>query len=282
VQTLLVLAAVLAPSADAKTNVAGPEKKNGIDTYVVTSDYQQKPVNLHVLLPDRFDRDKKYRVLYILPAWDPSPEGIQEAKKLGLHNRHDLICVGPDFSSMPWYVDHPEKKNIRFDSYLPDVVVPFIDRTYPTLANPEGRLLVGFSKSGLGAVSLLLRHPEVFGRAGAWDAPLIMDNRPEFYGPKEYYLANYYLPTLLKKQADSFKDRPARIAVIGYSIPAFQKGNEDFHELLNKQGISHYFNNSVKRGHDWRSGWLAPLVEVLTADDMTKATPDWSVKDPGK
>jgi hypothetical protein len=281
VQSLLFLFLLL-PTAETKDAIAGPEKKNGVETYVVTSDYQQKPVKLYVLLPDKLDRSKKYRVLYVLPAWNPSPEGVQEAKKLDLHNKHDLICVGPDFSSMPWFVDHPEKKDIRFDSYLPDVVVPFIDKTYTTIAKPEGRLLVGFSKSGLGAVSLLLRHPGVFGRAGAWDAPLIMDNRPEFYGPKEYYLANYYLPTLLKKEAETFKNGPTRIAVTGYNIPSFRKGNEDFRELLRKHGIPHYFENSVQRDHNWRSGWLAPLVEVLVADDMTKATPDWSLKDRGK
>jgi hypothetical protein len=40
-----------------------------------------------------------------------------------------------------------------------------------------GLLLLGFSKSGWGALfSLLLRHPDVFGKAAAWDAPLVMDS----------------------------------------------------------------------------------------------------------
>ena len=40
---------------------------------------------------------------------------------------------------------------------------------------------IGFSKSGWGAFSLLLRHPEVFGRAAAWDAPLMLE-QPNRYG----------------------------------------------------------------------------------------------------
>jgi S-formylglutathione hydrolase FrmB len=254
--------------------VSGPKKSpDGLQTFVVTSDYQARPCNVYVLLPDAFDAKKKYKVLYILPAWAPSKEGVLEARKLGLHNKHGVICVAMDFSTMPWYADHPDDPKRRYDSYLPDVIVPFIDKTYPTVAAPEGRVLVGFSKSGLGAVTLLLRHPEVFGRAGSWDGILIMDNRPEFFGPKEHYLANYYVPNLVKKRAALLKKQPARLAIVGYGIRSFEKLTEDAHKLLDRHGIPHYYENGTRREHEWGSGWLAPLVEVLMADDMARARP---------
>jgi len=263
----------LAPPG-AKYEVKGPDRKDGVETYVITSAYQQKPVNLYVLLPEKLDRSKTYKVLFVLPAWNPSPDGIKEAKKLDLHNKHNLICVGPDFSTMPWYGDHSDNPKIRYDSYLPEVIVPFIDRTYPTIAKPEGRLLVGFSKSGMGAVSLLLRHPDVFGRAGSWDGCLMVNDRAEFYGTKEHFMANYYIPNLLTKHANRFKDKPARLAITGFGIASFEKGTEDAHKLMDKLGIPHYYENRVQRKHEWGSGWLVPLVEVLMADDMVKATPD--------
>ena len=34
-----------------------------------------------------------------------------------------------------------------------------------------------------------------------------MDNRPEFYGSKEHYPANYYLPNLLTKRSELFKGK---------------------------------------------------------------------------
>jgi enterochelin esterase-like enzyme len=260
-----------APKPVALYKVSGPEKsRDGLLTFVLTSDYQAKPCNVYVLLPDSFDAKKKYKVLYLLPAWAPSKEGILEAKKLNLHNKHDLICVAMDFSSMPWYADHPDHPRQRYDSYLPDIIIPFIDATFPTLAAPEGRMLVGFSKSGLGAVTLLLRHPEVFGRAGSWDGILIMDNRPEFFGPREHYLANYYVPNLLAKRAGLLKNQPARLAIMGYGIRSFEKLTEDVHQLLDKHGIPHFYENGIERKHEWSSGWLAPMVEVLTADDMAR------------
>jgi len=255
----------------ASYEVKGPEEKGGLETYVVTSDYQEKPCPLYVLLPDKFDKTKRYKVLYILPALGPGDkEGVLEAKKRDLGNKFNVICVGPDFCSMPWYVDNPEKPRIRYDSYLPDVIVPFIDKTYPTTPEPEGRLLVGFSKSGMGAVSLLLRHPDVFGRAGSWDGCLMADNRPEFYGSKENF-AKYYIPNLLAERAEMLRDKPARIAVMGYFY--MKRDADAARKLMEQLKIPHYFDNSVKREHEWPSGWLAPLVEVLMADDMVKAKP---------
>ena len=59
-----------------------------------------------------------------------------------------------------------------------------IEQHYPARADRDGRLLVGFSKSGWGAYSLLLRHPDRFGKAAAWDAPLMEERAgPLRHGP---------------------------------------------------------------------------------------------------
>lgn len=269
------LAAVAAPSrageapaarAAADFEAARPEKKDGFETWVITSGYQATPCNLYVLLPSAFNPATRYKVLYVLPAWSPGNDGMAEVRKLGLADRYGIICVGPEVSGMPWYGDNPDDPKVRNDSYLPDVIVPFVDSRYPTVAAPEGRVLVGFSKSGVGAVSLLLRHPEVFGRAGSWDAPLTEDEtRPEYYGSQENFTANYYIPGLLAARAELLADRPARIAVTGRGWG----GTAGAHELMNRLGIPHYVDESLGGAHEWGSGWLAPLVEVLMSPDMS-------------
>jgi hypothetical protein len=245
--------------------------KSGLEIWVITSDYQEMPCKLFVLLPDKLDRTKQYKVLYVLPALaggggDPV-DGMLEARKLDLANKFNILCVGPGFSRMPWYADSDSNPHFRYDSYLPDVVVPFIDKTYPTIAKPEGRLLIGFSKSGLGSVSLLVRHPDVFGRAGAWDAPLTQTNRPEFYCSDAYFKTNYSIPTLLKEKAELFVGKPARFAMAGRGFG----GIAPVHQLMEQLKIPHYCDEGLVGNHAWNSGWLAPLVEVLMSDDMTKA-----------
>ena len=124
-------------------------------------------------------KHRRYPVIYVLPVEAGTEnrygDGLLEAKKLDLHNKHGVIFVAPTFSHLPWYADHPTDKTIRQESHFIKVVVPFVEKTYPLLANADGRLLLGFSKSGWGAWSLLLRHPDLFGRAAAWDAPMMMD-----------------------------------------------------------------------------------------------------------
>jgi hypothetical protein len=245
-------------------NISGPEKIKGMDIYIVTSNYQEKPCDLAVLLPDKIDKKIHYRVLYLLPAIGGKWEGMDEVKNKDLANKYNIICVAADFSRMSWYADSDMLPNVRYDSYLPDIIVPFIDKTYPTIDKPEGRILVGFSKSGVGAISLLIRHSEIFGRAGAWDAVLETENRSDYYCSNRYFKENYFLPDLLTKNAGIFIDRPARIAIAGLGWG----GIDACHKRLEKLKIPHFCDETIVGNHSWDGGWLALLLDVLMSDDM--------------
>jgi hypothetical protein len=240
-----------------------------MENVTLTSEYQRGPNVLQVLPPDRMDRGSRYRVLYILPVNDgtggPWGSGIEEAESLDLHNRHGLICVSPAFDEVPWYADHPTNPKIRQESYLLKVVVPFVERNWPAAAEPSGRLLVGFSKSGWGAFSLLLRHPDVFGRAASWDAPLALDAPDEYgsgpiFGTQENF-DEYRIWSLLEKRAELLRKGPARLALLGYGY--FLTEVEQTHEKMLALGIPHVYENDTERSHDWRSGWLEGAVEIL-------------------
>ena len=107
-------------------------------------------------------------------------DGLSEIERLGLHDRHNLICVQPTFSHLPWYGDHATDKTIRQESHLVKVCMPLVDRKFRQ-AKTQRRLLLGFSKSGWGAMSLLLRHPNLFAKAAAWDAPFTK-KKPDQFG----------------------------------------------------------------------------------------------------
>jgi len=273
----ITVAAGDAPAATA--SFAGPEKKDGLVTYLVTSDYQEKPVNLYVLLPDTFNKTNSYHVLYVLPAWERSRDGMDEAKRLNLANTYNIICVGPDFCRSPWYADSTTNRQMRYDSYLSEVVVPFVDRTYPTLARPEGRLLIGYSKFGYGAICQLLRHLDVFGRAGSWDGLVMMDTtRPELGCTPEDFQKNYCVSELLVRCANQLKAAPARMAITGYGFGSTPRADQ----LMKKLGIPHYVDDSIRPEHNWKSGWLGPLTGVLLSDDMAKAPPIGPLPEAGK
>ena len=173
-----------APAAEQSPAISpATADEHGILVHDVESPFQQGKTQIRVLRPEPVDSNQRYPAIYVLPveAGNESHfgDGLLEVKKHDLANKHGAIFIAPTFSQMPWYGDHPTNLKIRQESYLLNVVLPFVERTYPVPAKPEGRLLVGFSKSGWGAWSLLLRHPDLFSRAAAWDAPMMMDH-PKF------------------------------------------------------------------------------------------------------
>jgi len=144
----------------------------------VTSPLQAAPTQIKVLLPDKLDPSRRYPVIYVLPV-EPLNEnhygdGLLEVKAHDLHNHCQAIFVTPTFAHLPWYADHAADPKIRQESYFINEVLPLVEKTYPARPGPAGRYLLGFSKSGWGAFSLLLRHPQLFAKAAAWDAPLIL------------------------------------------------------------------------------------------------------------
>jgi hypothetical protein len=271
---LLALAVCLAlsspaPGADAAPKVGDATKDaDGILVHVVESDYQDKPTTIRVLLPGKMEQGRRYRVLYVLPVEAGNEkrfgDGLLEVKKLGLPDRYGLICVQPTFARLPWYADHPTDPKIRQESYFLKVVVPFVEEKYPALARPEGRLLLGFSKSGWGAFSLLLRHPDVFGKAAAWDAPLMMDapgkyGSGEIFGTKDNF-EHYRVIRLLEAKAGKLGDGK-RLAVLGYG--GFRADHKAVHALMEQGKVEHEYADGPPRKHDWHSGWVAEAVEFL-------------------
>lgn len=270
---VLLAARLLAASAAAgapppPTISAAKPAADGWVVHAVQSEFQAGTTEIHVLLPSRLDPQAKYPVLYVLPveAGDGRQWGQprQEVKRLGLSDKYGWICVYPTFSHLPWYADHPDNPRIRQESYFVRVVVPFVERAYPAQGKPEGRLLVGFSKSGWGAFSLLLRHPQLFGTAAAWDAPLAME-RPDRFGMGEIFgtqenFAPYQITRLFREQAEQVR-HGQRLIHLGYDN--FRDQHAVAEKVLNESRIEHVFHDGPQRRHAWGSGWLPEAVELL-------------------
>ena len=243
-------------------------KGAGVIVHIVRSELQSGPTEIHVLLPEKLDPTKKPAVVYLLPVeagtseyWGRAFADIQSA---GLQNRHGVICVYPTFAKLPWYADHPTDAHLQQEKYFTQVVVPFVETNYHTLAAPRGRLLLGFSKSGWGAFTLLLRQPETFGRAPGWDAPFTMDG-PTKYGMGEILgtqanFERYRITTLLRERAGVLHGE-MRLGVFGYDN--FREHHVQLHALLDELKIPHEYHDGPKRKHHWNSGWVHEALEFL-------------------
>ncbi len=80
-------------------------------------------------------------------------------------------------------------------------LVPWAQQNLATTGT-EQNWLIGFSKSGLGAQDLILKHPDIFALAASWDFPADMSSYDQFgadsaagYGTDANFQANYRLTT---------------------------------------------------------------------------------------
>jgi S-formylglutathione hydrolase FrmB len=273
-----ILFPVLASMAfSAEDATVSPAKADGSGALVhtVNSPYQAKETKIVVVPPSKIEAGRRCPVLYVLPVegLDGKHYGdsLAEVKKYDLANKYGVICVLPTFAALPWYCDHPTDPKLRQETYFLKVLLPFVERTYPARAGREGRLLVGYSKSGYGAFALLLRHPELFEKAAAWDAPLMM-KKPEYgmapiVGTMENFRQNYWLSKLFKEKAGEFGG-PVRLFHLGYDN--FRDQHEAAEKLLTELKIAHQYRDGPKRKHSWNSGWLPDAVEMLVGKDKAK------------
>ena len=72
----------------------------------------------------------------------------------------------------------------RYEDHLVEEIVPFIDQTYRTLAQPGFRAIGGKSSGGFGALVQGMRHPDVFGAIACHSGDMYFETCYRFDIPK--------------------------------------------------------------------------------------------------
>lgn len=268
------LATPSAASAQATSEPAQKDATTGIWSYALSSEFQSGPTPVRVILPDPLATGKHYPALYILPVEPEGSfrfgDGLDEARKLNLANKHQVICVAPSFKVVPWYGNHATDSKVRQEDFVVKTLVPDVDRRFPTLPGAETRWLLGFSKSGWGASVLLLRHPDLFGYAATWDAPFLLNGEnhgkewgpigiKDVFGTKETFLA-VLPPGLIEQAPDAWKNRRRLVLGVG---PDWKAHGTGMHALLDQHQVPHAYLPNLQVRHRWDTGWLGPVVDQL-------------------
>jgi S-formylglutathione hydrolase FrmB len=243
----------------------------GIWHVMLPSEYQEGPVDIQILLPARIGPAKKYPVLYILPVGGNAfGDGLEEAQKADAANKYNVICVAPSFTSVPWYGDHATDPKKRHEQFMLRALIPYVEAHFPAQKDKEGRWLIGFSKSGWGACTLLMRHMDTFGYAAAWDVPFMLngENWGKQWGPmgidkamgtKEVF--QQFLPTrLAAENAVALRQRTRLVLGMG---EFWRAQCEEMHAQLAKLEIPHVYRSDLLFKHRWDTGWFQPMLEEL-------------------
>jgi len=92
-----------------------------------------------------------------------------------------LIILMPD-GDQSMYISGPAGD---YETYIIDELVGLVDATYPTTSDRAQRSIGGLSMGGYGALTLGLRHADMFGAIGA-HSPGIVSREELKYVPEEY------------------------------------------------------------------------------------------------
>jgi putative tributyrin esterase len=195
----LVLAACSRPPLAAPPVAAAAARALGPPGVVREADFHSAAlgVDKHYLvwLPPGYDGARRYPVIYLLHGlsgterdWIDLGHLDRAAQELDLH----AIVVMPD-GDASFYADSatpadydacmrgPKVRFFRrdetqatfcvrhadYERYLVEDLIAHVDATYATVAERRGRAIGGLSMGGFGALSIAMRHPELFASAAS-------------------------------------------------------------------------------------------------------------------
>ena len=235
------------------------------DTVETYSASMNKTIKAVVITPDNYASVNQFPVVYLLHGhsgkysdWVIKGKGVEKAA-----DEYQIIIVCPDGGFGSWYWDSPVDNKFKYETYVSNELVKWIDSKYKTIKDKKGRAITGLSMGGHGALYLAFRHQDVFGAAGTMSGGVDIRPFPEnwdmaarlgkFSEQPENWEKNTVINLLYLLTAKSL----ALIIDCG-TEDFFFKVNENLHQQLIMRNIPHdyitrpgahnwtYWNNAIK------------------------------------
>jgi Concanavalin A-like lectin/glucanases superfamily/Putative esterase len=269
---------------------------NGVIWYDATSEHNGPGTTiLRILQPTNPAPGMPRRFIYVLPVitdvdlGNEFGDGLEELLALNVHNAYNASIIAPSFQAVPWYADHTSLSERSYETFMVQDLVPWVQANL-SVTGQEEHWLIGFSKSGFGAVTLLFRNPTVFNAAAAWDFPADQPdpfdwNMLDNYGTNANFQNNYRLTSgWIAARGAPFQAAPRLWLSDDYATYngtlTFRDEVLAFAGRLVANGVQFLMEASgATRPHTWTSGWLSEAVAGLQSMQFGVPPPDTSPRD---
>ena len=142
-----------------------------VDTIVVYSNAMHKNIKVAMVIPDNAAKQTgaKFPVVYLLHGYSGNHGSwLKDAPQLQSRaDQYQVMLVCPDGGYGSWYYDSPINDSIKYETFITNELLPYIDSHFPTSANKDHRAITGLSMGGHGGLFLGMRHATLFGNAGS-------------------------------------------------------------------------------------------------------------------
>ena len=242
-----------------------------VDTIAVYSPSMKKTLKAAISFPSGYENGEgRYPVVYLLHGGSGAfSDWHQKVTEKGIVNQmaeeHKVLIVTPGVGPASYYYDSPLLDTVRYETYMIQELIPFIDKNYRTLAQKESRAITGLSMGGHGAITLAAKHPTLFIAAGSMSGVMNIDTdlwkvgedfrslrkkgQIEMLGPINYQgpLFNPYTAVGL---VDQLKNQKVSL-IIDCGVDDFLiETNRQMHSLLMEKKVAHEY---IERpgAHTW-------------------------------
>jgi putative tributyrin esterase len=226
-----------------------------------------------VVLPVSVPSNKELPALYLLHGGGGGFRDWSNYSDVARFAASDFILVMPEGNSS-YYVTAAERPKDRYEDYITKDLIADVESRFPAAPGRINRAIVGISMGGFGAVTLALKHSDLFAFAGGISSALDVPGRPVSIKRIGQYRAHSALfgawgsntrrasdPYDLVKSAD-----PARTPYL-FLTCGEQEGllpaNKRFAAMLQKRGLQYEFHPGPG-GHDWNQ-WNGRLPSLMAS-----------------
>jgi putative tributyrin esterase len=245
-----------------------------VECHDVPSAILARPVPTCVALPPGYasTAPRRYPVLYYLHGlFENEHSWVNRGGEEILENLLSAGKVGPFIVVLPnggrtFYVNSFDGQ-VRYEDFFIQELVPWVDRSYRTLADRRARGIAGDSMGGYGALHLSMRHPDIFASASAQSAaliaqlpdPLPTEGRWAFYkrvleAPfgdpinRQYFQENN--PLRLAEHPERFENLKLYFDCGTDDRFGFEEGAARLDQILTSKGFPHEYYLR-EGGHGW-------------------------------
>ena len=232
-----------------------------------------RPIIYRVILPTKVPASRKLPVIYLLHGGGGNYRDWSNYSDVARFAADGLILVMPEGESS-YYVNAAKRPQDRFEDYIVQDLSADVERRFSVAADRSSRAIVGVSMGGFGAVTLTLKHPDLFVFAAGISSAIDVPSRPFSIKRISQYRGHAQIfgawgsetrrandPYLLVERVD-----PLKVPYL-YLTCGEQEGllpaNRKFTELLQKHGFKYEFH-AGPGGHDWNQ-WNRQLPELFQA-----------------
>lgn len=240
--------------------ISGPALAFHARVVVIPSAAMNETLKATVVLPDAYARGARdgdrYPVVYLLHgSGGDHTDWTSNTHIAALADRYHVILVMPDGGHESWYIDSPFDSGSRYETFIGDEVVSYVDSHFRTIATQRARAITGLSMGGFGALRIALDRPDTFGAVGSISGavdPRCCSDEPGiahvFGDPGRH--PSFWDRNVIVASASAFVRAHLDLTIDCGRDDALVGSNRTLHERLVALGVPHDYAERPG-GHTW-------------------------------